>query len=101
MTTLSTRLLHSVLGLSREVVLQSHLGDLIELGFEPVDVSLFLDEIRVDELAGPVVPDLQAQANASWLTTGLPSRKMMRAISFSACFISSMARFSTASCSFG
>ncbi len=42
----------STLGLVSQVILQPHLVDLIELGFEPVDVGFFFDQYQFEEFHG-------------------------------------------------
>ena len=35
-------------GLPQQIVLQTHLGDLIQLCFQPIQVSFLIDQIRVN-----------------------------------------------------
>jgi hypothetical protein len=54
-----------------KIVFDAHLGDLILLRFDPVDVLLFVDQDRLEQLARPVVTNFNRQADA--LIVGLDS----------------------------
>jgi hypothetical protein len=55
----------------RKIVFDAHLGDLILLRFDQVDVLLFVDQDRLEQLARPVVTNFNRQADA--LIVGLDS----------------------------
>jgi hypothetical protein len=49
--------------LFHQVVLDSHLLDLVQLRLDPVDVVLFIGEDRFEKLSGPVVAELYGLAD--------------------------------------
>jgi len=53
----------SALGLVSQVIVQPHLVDLIEMGFEPVDVGFLLEQDQFEEFTGPIITDFDRQAN--------------------------------------
>jgi hypothetical protein len=52
----------SALGLVSQVIVQPHLVDLIEMGFEPVDVGFFLEQDQFEEFTDPTIADFDRQA---------------------------------------
>ena len=74
-----------LIDLLHQVILDTHLLDLIELRFEPVDVLLLILEDRFEQLTGAVVAQLGSRRRArgsylahSTLRDGFPMRTRIR-----------------------